>query len=265
MELTLEEIDEPSSSNLPEQFESLIPDDSMVINVKLNFEIPEDEIDNPESTIRGLPFYDIKKYVEDLEVKILFSSVGIHLLGERKQPHIHFHFITTPFHPPSNPSQHRKRWAKKADASLDFLNCSFKFQTIDSSQPKYQVLSYPLKEGHEVKHNQKVWYVFNKTPMTKEQIYFLKTVGKSIYDKEQALKLRQDKCEERKKVALHSLYELCDANKNKFNTYREMVVWLEDNYISKLSLDEKPDINHYRTNCQKIANTLGKLKYCDIL
>ena len=262
MELTLEEIEAPSS-HLPQAFEEFIPDDSMVINVKYNFDIPEGE--NIEDVLRSIPFFDIKKYVEDLEVTILFSSVGYHLLGERKQPHIHYHFITTPFHPPSNPSQHRKRWAKKLEASMEFLNCSFKFQSIDGTQPKYQVLSYPLKEGHLIKFNTKLYYIFNKLPMTKEQILFLKDVGKTIYDKEQALKLRQDKCEERKKVALHSLYELCEQNKNKFNTYREMVIWLEDNYIAQLTLDEKPDINHYRTNCQKIANTLGKLKYCDIL
>lgn len=263
MELTLEEIESPTLT-LPNQFEQLIPDDAMVINVKLNFDIPEDDVETL-NCLRELPLFDIKKYVEDLDVKILFSSVGYHLLGERKQPHIHYHFITTAFHPPSNPSQHRKRWAKKTEASMEFLSSSFKFQSIDTSQPKYQVLSYPLKEGHAIKHNLKTNYIFNQLPMTKEQILFLKEVGKSIYDKEQALKLRQDKCEERKKVALHSLYELCEANKNKFNTYREMVIWLEDNYISSLSLDEKPDINHYRTNTQKIANTLGKLKYCDLL
>lgn len=264
MELTLEELEAPSS-HLPEQFEEFIPDDSMVINVKYNFNIEEG--DELIDSLRLIPFHDIETYVKDLEVTILFSSVGYHLLGERKQPHIHYHFITTPFHPPSNPSQHRKRWAKKVDASMDFLNASFKFQSLDGTRPKYQVLSYPLKEGHIINRLRKGdnYYVFNKAPMTKEQIFFLRDVGKSIYDKEQGLKLRQDKCEERKKVALHSLYELCEANKNHFNTYREMVVWLEDNYIQKLSLDEKPDINHYRTNCQKIANTLGKLKYCDIL
>jgi len=263
MELTLEELDSPKA-HLPDSFEAFIPDDSMVINVKYNFDIPDEE-GGLEFALSEICFSDMRRYVQDLEVEILFSSVGYHLLGERKQPHVHYHFITSPFHPPSNPSQHRKRWAKKENAAIDFLKCSFKFQSLDGSQPKYQVLSYPLKEGHLIKHNSKLLYVFNKKPMTSEQMIFLKDVGKAIYDKEQGLKLRQDKCEERKKVALHFLYEICEANKDKFNTYREMVIWLEENYIAQLTLDEKPDINHYRTNCQKIANTLGKLKYCDIL
>ena len=245
--------------SLADRLEQEIPDDSFVTTVKYNFDLKDDN-ETPY-----YPLFDIRAYVKDLAGDILYSSCGIHYNGKHKQPHVHYHFITNTFYPPSNPSQHRKRWAKKNEASLDFLKCSFMFQPIDTTKPKYSTLSYPLKEGHEVKCDKKFVYIDNMQPMTKDVLLFLKEVGKAIYDKECALKLRQDKCEERKKVTLHTLFEICAANKDKFSSYRQMIIWLEDNYITKLSLDELPDVNHYRTNCQKIAVNLGILKYCDII
>lgn len=261
MELTLEEI-EPEIS-ISQQFEEAIPDDVMVINVKLNFDITDEE--PLEERHRILPTYEIRKYIENLGCKILFSSAGYHLNGERKQPHLHYNFITTSFKVPSNPSQHRNRWFNKEDdANSDFLKCTFKFhQAIDTKTPKYSVLSYPLKEGLQVKENR--LYTFNATPMTKAQKTFLMETGKAIYEKEQGLKLRQDKCEERKKIALNDLFKLCSDNKTEFSNFKQMIVWLDCNYIDKLNIEEYPDPKNYKTNCQKIAVALGKLKYSDIL
>ena len=260
MELTLEEI-EPEIS-ISQQFEQAIPDDAMVINVKLNFDITED---SPlEEKWRELPAFDVQKYIEDLGCKILFSSAGYHLNGERKQPHLHYNFITTSFKIPSNPSQHRNRWFNKTDlGNPDFLKCSFKFhQHIDTKTPKYSVLSYPLKEGLYVKDK---FYVFDMKPMTKEKKTFLIETGKAIYEKELGLKLRQDKCEERKKIALNDLYKLCSDHKEEFSNFKQMICWLDNNYIDKLTIDDYPDPKNYKTNCQKIAVSLGKLKYSDIL
>lgn len=260
MELTLEEIDPVDS--IAQQFEEAIPDDSMVINVKLNFEITDD--DSLDTIHTEMPLYDIKQYIQDLGCKILFSSAGYHLNGERKQPHLHYNFITTQFKVPSNPSQHRQRWFNKTEALPDFLKCSFKFHmSIDKKNPKYSVLSYPLKEGLIVKDNRN--FIFDTKPMTKTQKEFLILVGKAIYEKELGLKLRQDKCEERKKVTLNDLYKLCFDNKNEFVDFRQMVIWLDTNYISKLTIEEYPDPKNYKVNCQKIAVHLGKLKYSDIL
>ena len=41
--------------------------------------------------------------------------------------------------------------------------------------------------------------------------------------------------------------------------------WLDDNYISTLTLEEYPDPRNYKINCQKIAVSLGKLKYSAIV
>jgi len=259
MEQTLEENEE----SIAQYFESNIPDDSMVVNVKYNFEMEEDDV----KALPDFPIFDIKTYIQDLGCKILFSSAGIHYLGERKQPHIHYNFIITPCKLPSNPSQHRHRWFQKLDScNPDFLKCSFKFhQSIDKKAPRYSVLSYPLKEGHFLSDQHKFIYLSEQKPMTKEQKSFLMSVGSNIYNTQQGLKLRQDKCEERKKVALNTLYDLCEKNKSKFLTYKEMVVWLDTNYIDTLAIEDYPDPKNYKTNCQKIAVSLGKLKYSDIL
>lgn len=245
--------------NLPLVFNDAIPDDSMVINVKYNLEEGQD--------VDDINYYDIKKYVLDLGCDILFSTAGLHLKGENKKPHIHYSFITTSFQPPSNPSQHRKRWAKKVDADLQFLETSWKFHhKIDLSKPKYNVLAYPLKEGNMIKvHNWKDLYIYEGVSMTKENIKFLLDYGKTLYDTSLAMRLRQDKCEERKKNALNDLAKLCKDNIDEFGNYNEMVIWLDINYISTLSLEEYPDPRNYKINCQKIAVSLGKLKYSQII
>lgn len=202
MEITLEELNLPDLE-LPEtpysialQFEDDIPADSMVINVKLNFEAGDDI----KEALRELPVLDIMHYVRDLGCEVLFSTIGYHLNGDHKQPHIHYHFITTPFKEPSNPSQHRKRWfSKNADVDQSFLDCSFKFQVLDKKKAKYSVLSYPFKERTPYPYHNKLYQIYNKLPMTKEQMQFLVDVGSAIYEKELGNKLRQDKCLQRKK------------------------------------------------------------------
>lgn len=269
MEITLEELTLPDYIDLPNppypialQFEDDIPADSMVINVKLNFEAGDDI----KEALRELPVMDIRNYVQDLGCEILFSTIGYHLNGDHKQPHIHYHFITTSFKQPSNLSQHRKRWINKnEDASRTFLQCSFKFQDLDLKKAKYSTLSYPFKERTPYPFYNKMLQIYNKEPMTKEQMQYLVDVGSAIYEKEIGTKLRQEKCLERKKQSLLDLSELLTQNKDQFSTYIEMVRWLDINYISQLSLEDYPDPKNYKTNCQKIAINLGKLKYSDIL
>jgi len=252
----MDDLEVLQEKSISENFELDIPDDSMVINVKLNVEDEED-----------VDYYDIKKYVKELGCNILFSSVGLHKNGENKVPHIHYNFITTPFHPPSNPSQHRRRWAKKADAGLQFLETSWKFHhKLDLSKPKYNTLAYPLKEGLIVKTPlSKDIYIYGEKTMTKPQLDFLIEYGKTLYEASLGLRHRQDKCEERKKNALNDLAKLCSDNKHLFSSYVEMVKWLDDNYIKNLTIEEYPDPRNYKINCQKIAVNLGKLKYSDII
>lgn len=244
------------------QFELDIPDDSMVINVKYNFELEEEE--TYEEASRSFPLYDIQSYIKTLGCQILFSSVGVHLNGRSKNPHLHYHFIVTPFHFPSNPPQYRQRWAKKTDLLLEFLDATWKFyHKIDLSTPKYSTLAYPLKEGNEIKIHRNLVYIYDQRPMNQSRITFLKSVGSAIYQRELALNLRKDKCEERQKKALLNLGQICKDNKHLYNTYKEMCVWLEDNYLATLSLEDKPDFANYNKNCQKIGNHLKLFRYCD--
>ena len=234
-----------------------IDDMCSVIDVKLNFDIPEGE--TWQEQMQDIPFTAIRKYVADLGCEILYASAGVHLLGERKQPHVHYNFITSQVYPPSNLSQHRKRWAKKTDAAPEFLNCSFKFHaTIDKTKPKYSPLSYPLKEGHIIQIFKKDIYI----NLTNKQIQYLADIGTSIYQKEQGLKLRQDKCEERKKNSLLALYDV--VKDRKFLDFKSMLLYLDKEYIEKLDFTDYPDPKNYKSNCQKIAVKIGILKYSDL-
>jgi len=246
--------DELNNDPLCDKFQADIPDECSVVCVKINdVEIDEDE--KPDFS-----WFDIKAYVEEMST-ILFSSAGLHVNGKAGKPHIHYVFICKKFKPPSNPSQHRKRYAEKKEAN--FEKCSFQFKDLDLSKPKYHCLSYPLKEGRHVTPVSKL-YLYNGSVMLPDHVKFLKGIGKSIYDVELANNLRKDKCEERKKQNLTDLYIFCQENRNRFSSFKEMMVCLDDVYIATLELDEYPDPKNYKTNCQKIAVKLGILKYSDL-
>lgn len=242
-------------------FEQNIPDDASVIEVKIN------KLDISENAMQGckekVSIYAISQYIKDLGVEILFASFGVHLKGKNKVPHAHWHFITTPLaKKPSNPSQHRQRWENKNEQLGVFEDHSFIYHTkIDLTKPKYQILSYPLKEGIRADYHQKSFYINLK----KQEIDFLELIGRSIYDNELALNLRREKCEERKKLALTDLHRICAENISKFSNFREMCLFLDENFINNLELGDYPDPRNYKTNLQKIAVNLKLLKYSDLL
>jgi len=247
-----------------EEFENSIPDDSSVICVKFNHQDADEDG-------RSIPIRTLRDYIASTGLKILFASAGLHLNGEHKIPHVHVNFICNPIHNCkkktflTNQSENYKRWLAKTGEE-PFEEFSMKIhRTIDLKKPKYSTLAYPLKEGHELKISKQLFYQFLGNPMTQEQIELLKSVGQTIYQTELALNLRRDKCEERKKVALTDLYKICEENKEKFNTLKEMAEFLEDEYIAKLDLVDYPDFQHYKNNLIKISTKLGKLKYCDMV
>lgn len=252
MELTIKEKDEDSTLQV---LEDSIPDDATCISVKIN--VPDFEEQDPNH----LPVYgSVVRYLKDCGVDIIASSSGLHQNGKREIPHIHYHFIVAHYNEPSNPSQHRKRWlAKSGNDGENFLDASFKYQRIDIRSPKYQFLAYPLKESKVLKRK---YYTFQGANMTIEMINFLRSVGETIYNTALALRLRQDKCTERKQLALKELYEICKAES--FSSYKQMMTWLDTNYIDTLELEEMPDPKNYKTNCQKVAVKLKLLKYSEL-
>jgi len=239
-----------------------IPDDSVMVSVKIDLDADYDVESNPGS----IQLSCIRDYLIDCNVKVICSTVGLHVNGEHKKPHLHYHMACERFNKPSNPSQHRQRWlSKDNDRNLDGV--SVMYQKIDTTQPKYSFLSYPLKEGFpcNLHHGSaKDYFVIDSRPMEKGEKKYLVDVGTEIYNKQLGLRMRQDKCVERKQLALTCLYQLCFDNKHLYSSYKEMLRWLDTNYIDMLELTEMPDPKNYKTNTQKIATKLGFLKYSDL-
>lgn len=252
----ISEKDQVSNESIADLMEARISDESTVITVKVDLTDDYDYDMRPSWSL-----IDIRSYLDDCGVNVIALSSGLHLKGKNQKPHLHYHFITEHHLPPTNPSQHRKRWMIKTNRDLS--DCSFKYQNIKQNMPRYGILAYPLKEGLYLRPNTSYEWFGEK--MTQAMFNFLLEVGQSIYQKEIGLKMRQDKCEERKKVSLNELFELCKTNSSHFHNLKSMLVWLDENYIAKLELDEYPDPKNYKTNCQKICVALGKLKYSEIL
>lgn len=253
-----EETEEVIEKSIPVLFEELISNDDTVITIKFNIPaLPEEAL---AKLVMEFPLRDIFDYLEFCKVKIKFSSFGLHLNGENKVPHVHLHLITENYTPDKNPSQHRSRWFARLGGRTTFNQLSFKYSKIDPSKAKYSTLSYPLKEGKGLLEEFPDCY----KNISAEMYKFLLDVGTSIYNKELGLHLRQDKCEERKKNSLLELNNLLVKNKSNFYDYKSMMTWLDDNYISSLTLTELPDPKHYKTNCQKIAVKFGYIKYSNL-
>ena len=247
-----------------EYFQDKILDDDQVVQFKIN------EIDPSGNDTHLLG--NIVEYVRrGLNADIKFCSAGVHLEGKNKIPHYHLHIITDrSVKKPQNPSDHRKRFIAKmhklGDEEYSMGDVSMKWASVDTQAPKYNILAYPLKEGREVRNEEgklkRQYYIDMYKPMTNEMLKFLKDIGKAIYEHNKALHFRNDLCEERKK---HKLMELYDLVKHQhFDNYKDMLIWLEDNYIGKLELDKLPDFRNYKSNCEKVAVKLGILKYYNL-
>jgi len=277
IELIISEINNENNKHLSliEQFElqlSSLP--YSVIACKFNCNNYSNLVSDEEN-IAEFPVADVNQYFRDSGIDLKYSSIGLHLEGERKRPHIHYNCIVL-MSPKSyqsitnNASQHRKRWYDKKikleeDVDLNFKNLTFQFtKELDSGKAKYSTLAYPLKEGHHSYDDtscRKIMY----SGITPPLFEILLELGTTIYNKEVGLHLRQEKCEERKQIALTELFNICEANKSHFNDLRSMARWLDINYIDKLELGQLPDPKNYKTNLQKIACKLKFLNYSDLI
>lgn len=245
-----------SIMDIPTTLSESIKDEYRCISVKINYGVGEYDENNKETPPDE--FHSVKSYFIDNKLDIIYSSLGLHLNGENKKPHSHWHLIvrelpTGTFQ--SNSSQHRKRWlAKEGNETHSFENVSIRFPK--QQDPVWQILAYPFKEGHvQPTGNARL----------KPYLGFLVEYAINLYQVSLGNRARAEACDERKKVALQSLGKLCSDNQSSFTNYREMVIWLDINYIDLLPLEEKPDPRNYKANCQKVCVQLGKLKYSDII
>lgn len=244
--------------SLVEYFEENIHDDDTIIEFKLN------NIVDKDGDIDYHLLDNVKNYVMfGIGANIKFSTAGLHLQGKNKVPHIHYHFICDKCIKPQNPSDHRKRYIRKrlkdnADWTLGDISMKWYEKPLKDT-PKYYILSYPFKENTHIEFKRKIHQIDRGTPMKNDKICFLKEVGKTLYQTALASNHRNDLMEERKKNKLLEIYDLCkDQN---FNNFREMLVWLDEEYIGKLSLEQMPDFRNYKSNCEKVATKIGILKF----
>lgn len=241
--------------SVADELSELIQEEYRCISCKINYAEGESTDDVPDN------LYSVIAYFRDTELDVAFSTCGLHLLGENARPHIHFHLIVKSL--PSGTftscnSTHRRRWlSKEGNEGYSFDNVSIRFPRREN--PVWQHLAYPYKEGH----------VISRHPYLNQNVHpylsFLREYAQNLFQVALGNRARQEACNERKKQALVNLGKLCEDHKDEFNNYREMILWLDTNYIEKLELDEYPDPRNYKTNCQKICVRLGKLKYSDIV
>jgi len=240
--------------SLAEELSNTIADDYKCISVKINYAKGEytDNSTPPDE------FHSVKAYFNDCKLDIVYSTLGLHLQGENKKPHVHYHCIVRSLPSgtfQSSNSQHRKRWqAKEGNEMHSFENVSIRFPKKED--PVWQHLAYPFKEGLALKQG---IYV------DKKYYNFLMDYAKNLYQVSLGNRARQEASDERKKTSLLSLAKLCQEHKSEFSNYKEMMIWLDINYIETLELEDYPDPRNYKANCQKICVSLGKLKYSDIL
>lgn len=70
--------------------ELILPEDGIIL-VKYNYK--EDEYDMEKPQVIPDVMYSLFQFFEDNNVKIKFSTAGVHLNGENGNPHIHYHII----------------------------------------------------------------------------------------------------------------------------------------------------------------------------
>jgi len=242
--------------NYSQDLTDLITDDCYFISVKVN--LTEDQV-----TSGDLPssIFSMRAYLLDWKVDILYSTAGIHLNGENKVPHMHYSIVARNVPQKTfltENARHRNNWLAKDNnhENYNFTNLTVKL-TTKRKDPVWQCLCYPWKENLPVKHG-----AVHLIPHIYEE--FLLKYAVDLYQVSLGNHARKDACDARKKVALESLGELCVKNREYFSTYRDMLLWLDTNYIDTLTIDEYPDPRNYKTNCQKIAVSLKILKYSEI-
>lgn len=252
-----------------------IPDISTVVTVKV--QIPE--------TMRGLDTNDMWEYVDkrrdfinqwlikEMDSFPVVSTCGIHLDGVHGKPHAHIHFIF--------PVQFQiKSAAARSNSRTRFIQSrnecgfawgsmrevTFKFDPLDLTMPKWQILAYPLKErirSPDPKH-----YFYYKKNMIRALrpmiVDTLENVGGAIFDAAKALRERQDACRARKLNNLEEMYKYAFEHRSKFKTFREMREFLEDNLLGPdVPLEDIPVIKNYNNNVFIVGKKLGLVRYCD--
>lgn len=265
MELHIEEIEVAKNSPpLAFAFEEAIAMDCICVSFKINVTL--DGSGNPIHEDFQLA-RSVVTYMK-AHADIVAYSQGLHTEGRRQIPHIHIHFVINStvewLRVMTNASQHRKRWFAKNELSYPERKgiLEMKTQPVDPSKPRWLFLAYPLKEGKFFKN--KLFFEFEKEPMTIAMRDFLLNFGTELYNQKVARDFNNEKADERKEIKYNEILKV--AEKFFGGTYREYQIFMEEEYLEPL-IDEGynvPDIDNYKKNIKRAAVQLKFFKSYDI-
>lgn len=244
------------------------PSDSLIITVKVslhdyNSECYEDIVEQRYQTT--IDYLAMHKY------EIYASSAGLHYKGKNEKPHAHLHFVlganavNTPR--PSNPSKSRSdylRHKRKQEGinpnDYSFDACEFKYLDLDNSKAHYNILSYPLKEGHRLS---RFMYKYRGETMDDDLLDALQHYAVAVYEGELGVEERRQKSEEKSLARKNEILKCAKEHREMFDNYKEMLYVLDVKYIAKLPFSDKPRPSDYKTAVQIVAVELGLLQYSD--
>jgi len=264
------------AQNTLAKYFSYFTEKHQVLTWKLDLKYYQDgEMGEPEWWEVAEEHYNIAMcFTTDTLGEIIASSVGLHLDGKNKKPHIHFHFVVDkPYElmTDSAKSMRKTRWLKNRDPQDEIYmkQMTVRYAPFDTDKPKWAVLAYPLKEG---KRGSIRMYRITKTGagmvfMPVEIMDLLENTGTQIYQSALAIRERNDKSEKKREDNLQDLYDWAIKERSGFNTFREMQEHFEDKYIFKLveteGLHSLPDVVNYNRNLKKVGRALGIFRYMD--
>lgn len=249
------------------EFEDFIPEDAMRLTFKIDYqEHSEEELLKDDFWVNDQILPSIRAYMVDWAgTRVLAAGAGLHFKGKSEKPHVHYVFILKKGKTFSNFSTQSGQWLAREenrDYTLGYdRQVSHKIRVMDKDDTKFTVFSYVLKEGHSIPGTWQLHMPKRNPEMPKVLLDSIKEVGKIYYETQCALRLRQDKCEERKKNAAHELLDFCNANLDKFKDYDQMVDFLNETYLREKSFNDRPAWNEFQKNCRNVGFELKLYKY----
>jgi len=221
-------------------------------------------------------FHIAMNFTTDTLGEVVASSVGMHLDGKNKKPHVHFHFVVNePYKPlaDSAKSMRKVRWLKDRDPqdSVYMKHMTVAYSPFDTDKPKWSVLAYPLKEGKrgDIRMYRVIRPGAGMVNMPVEIIDLLEVVATTIYQTAVAVRERNEKAEKKREDNLQELYDWAVKERSGYNNFREMQEHFEDKYLFKIveteGLHALPDVVNYNRNLKKVGRALGIFRYMDDL
>lgn len=257
-------------SGLLEDVFSYLGETTQVVTFKLN--VPELVVAEEQMwSLAKDHFHTAFNFLQDKYDAVLACSVGLHVDGVNKKPHFHLHFVVSRQYKTRSSSSicnEKTLWCRRQKEAFQVEGhmkaMTVKFSPLDVSAPKWQTLSYPLKER---KRGDIEMYLMVRdgalAPMPVEVLDLLESVGGRLFDEALALRERKEKAEQRQEDNLEELYQIALKYRSCFSTFRQMQEFFEDSYLGNKKLHELPVAKNYNNNIKKVGRMLGIFRYCD--